>query len=112
MRTRRLGSSEIEVSVVGLGCNNFGRRTDEDSSRAVIDAALDVGVTFFDTADIYGDGQSEEIIGRALEGRRDRVVLATKFGGGGTTGHGQGARDSIRSALDASLERLRTDWVD
>jgi aryl-alcohol dehydrogenase-like predicted oxidoreductase len=112
MRTRRLGSSEVEVSVVGLGCNNFGRRTDEDSSRAVIDAALDVGVTFFDTADIYGDGQSEEIIGRALEGRRDRVVLATKFGGGGTTGHGQGARDYIRSALDASLERLRTDWVD
>jgi aryl-alcohol dehydrogenase-like predicted oxidoreductase len=69
MRTRRLGSSGIEVSVVGLGCNNFGRRTDEDASRAVIDAALDAGVTFFDNADIYGDGESEEIIGRALAGR-------------------------------------------
>ena len=112
MRTRRLGSSGIEVSVVGLGCNNFGRRTDEDASRAVIDAALDAGVDFFDTADIYGDGQSEEIIGRALAGRRDRVVLATKFGGGGPSSHGQGSPDYIRRALDASLERLQTDWVD
>jgi aryl-alcohol dehydrogenase-like predicted oxidoreductase len=112
MRTRRLGSSEIEVSIVGLGCNNFGRRTDEHGSRAVIDAALDAGVTFFDTANTYGDGASEEIIGRAVEGRRDGVVLATKFGGGGAIGHGQGSRDSIRSALQASLGRLRTDWID
>src|SRR5215216_1868534 len=96
MRTRRLGSSQIEVTVVGLGCNNFGRRTDEEASRAVIDAALDADVTFFDTADIYGDGQSEEIIGRALEDRRERVVLATKFGGGGASAHGQGSRDYIR----------------
>lgn len=112
MRTRQLGSSGIEVSVAGLGCNNFGRRTDEDGSRAVIDAALGAGVTFFDTADIYGDGQSEEIIGRALEGRRARVVLATKFGGGGPSAHGQGSRGYVRRALEASLERLRTDWVD
>ncbi|HEV8248760.1 MAG TPA: aldo/keto reductase [Gaiellaceae bacterium] len=112
MRTRRLGRSGIEVSVVGLGCNNFGRRTDEETSRAVIDAAIDVGITFFDTADTYGDGASEEIIGRALEGRRERVVLATKFGGGGATGRGQGSRDYVLQAVEASLARLRTDWID
>ena len=77
MRTRRLGSSELEVSVVGLGCNNFGGRIDEPAARAVIDAALDAGVTFFDTADVYGNhGGSEEIIGRARARPRDRVVLA------------------------------------
>src|ERR671930_2774674 len=109
MRTRALGSSGIEVSLVGLGCNNFGRRTDEEASRAVIDAALDAGVTFLDTADIYGDGASEEIIGRALEGRRDRVVLATKFGGRGAVAAGKGSRENVRRALEASLRRLRTD---
>ena len=114
MRTRRLGSSDLEVTVVGLGCNNFGGRTDEEASRAVIDAALDAGVTFFDTADVYGNrGGSEEIIGRALEGRRDRVVLATKFGhdlGDGETA--RGARPYIRKAVEASLRRLRTDRID
>jgi aryl-alcohol dehydrogenase-like predicted oxidoreductase len=109
MRTRSLGP--LEVSVVGLGCNNFGRRIDEDATRAVVDAALDAGVTFFDTADVYGDGLSEEYLGRVLDGRRDRVVLATKFGGGGD-GAGKGSRDAIRSAVDASLERLRTDRID
>ncbi|MEX2210326.1 MAG: aldo/keto reductase [Gaiellaceae bacterium] len=108
MRMRRLGP--LEVSVVGLGCNNVGGRVDEKSSRAVIDAALDAGVTFFDTADVYGgDGLSEEIIGRALSGRRDRVVLATKFG------HGEGADGSpayIRKAVEASLRRLQTEWID
>ena len=79
MRLRRLGSSNLEVTVVGLGCNNFGGRIGEEASRAVIDAALDAGVTFFDTADVYGNkGGSEEIIGRALVGRRDRVVLANE----------------------------------
>ena len=112
MRTRRLGNSEIEVSVVGLGCNNFGGRTDEEASRAVIDAALDAGVVFFDTADVYSDGQSEEIIGRALEGRRERVVLATKFGGRGEPARGKGSRENVWRALEASLTRLRTDWVD
>ena len=113
MRTRSLGGTGIEVTVVGLGCNNFGRRTDEEASRAVIDAALDAGITFFDTADIYGgDGASEKIIGRALAGRRERVVLATKFGGGGESAHGQGGADYIRIALEASLERLQTDWID
>jgi aryl-alcohol dehydrogenase-like predicted oxidoreductase len=114
MRTRRLGSSELEVSVVGLGCNNFGGRIDEAASRAVIDAALEEGVTFLDTADVYGNrGGSEEIIGRALEGRRDRVVLATKFGhdlGDGETA--RGARPYVRKAIEASLRRLRTDWID
>ena len=114
MRTRRLGSSELEVTVVGLGCNNFGGRIDEAASRAVIDAALDAGVTFFDTADVYGNrGGSEELIGRALEGRRDRVVLATKFGhdlGDGETARGAGPY--IRKAVEASLRRLRTDRID
>jgi aryl-alcohol dehydrogenase-like predicted oxidoreductase len=114
MRTRRLGDTELEVSVVGLGCNNFGGRTDEEASRAVIDAALDAGITFLDTADVYGNvGGSEEIIGRALAGRRDRVVLATKFGhdrGDGETA--RATRGYIRNAVAASLRRLQTDWID
>ena len=110
MRKRSLGP--LEVSVAGLGCNNFGRRIDEDATRAVVDAALDAEVTFFDTADTYGDGLSETFLGRALRGRRDHVTLATKFGGGGEIGHGRGSRDAIRSALGASLERLQTDHVD
>jgi aryl-alcohol dehydrogenase-like predicted oxidoreductase len=114
VESRALGPSPLEVPVVGLGCNNFGGRIDEPASRAVIDAALDAGVTFFDTADVYGNrGGSEEIIGRALEGRRDEVVLATKFGhdlGDGETA--RGARPYIRRAIDASLRRLRTDRVD
>jgi len=112
MRTRRLGP--LDVSVVGLGCNNFGGRIDEAASRLVIDAALEAGVTFFDTADVYGNrGGSEEIIGRALEGRRDRVVLATKFGKEmGDDASRRGSRDYVRAALDASLRRLRTDVVD
>src|SRR5918994_1521662 len=114
MRTRRLGSSELEVTVVGLGCNNFGGRIDEIASRAVIDAALDAGITFFDTADVYGNGGgSEEIIGRALEGRRDRVVLATKFGHDLGTGEtARATRAYIRKAVEASLRRLRTDRID
>jgi len=102
------------VTIVGLGCNNFGGRTDEEASRLVIDAALDAGVTFFDTADVYGNrGGSEEIIGRALGGRRDQVVLATKFGhdlGDGETA--RGSRPYIRKAIEASLRRLQTDRID
>ena len=111
---RRLGSSDLEVTVVGLGCNNFGGRIDEEASRAVIDAALDAGVTFFDTADVYGNGGgSEEIIGRALGSRRDRVVLATKFGHGLGDGEtARGSRPYIRKAVEASLRRLRTDRID
>src|SRR5207244_6893888 len=83
MRTRKLGEGGPEVSVVGLGCNNFGRRVDLDGTRAVVDATLEAGITLFDTADIYGDGDSESFLGEILsDGRRDRVVLATKFGGG------------------------------
>ena len=114
MRQNPLGRSGLTVSAVGLGCNNFGRRLDRAGTRAVIDAALDAGITFLDTADIYGgEGASERLIGEALEGRRDRVVLATKFGaemGGG--GEPRGSRAYARRALEASLERLRTDRVD
>ena len=114
MRTRQVAATGLDVSVVGLGCNNFGGRIDEAASRAVIDAALDAGVTFLDTADAYGNrGGSEEIIGRALQGRRDRVVLGTKFGhdlGDGETA--RGARPYVRKALEASLRRLQTDWID
>src|SRR5947208_15069130 len=82
MKYRRLGSSGLVVSAVGLGCNQFGRKVDADGTRAVVDAALDHGINFFDTADIYGapHGASEELLGAALKGRRDDVVVATKFG--------------------------------
>jgi aryl-alcohol dehydrogenase-like predicted oxidoreductase len=111
--TRPLGDSGLQVSVVGLGCNNFGRRLDVDGTRAVVDAALDEGVTFFDTADIYGRGQSEEFLGQVLEGRRDRVTLATKFGAPfGDTDLPRGSRDYILGAIEGSLSRLRTDTVD
>jgi aryl-alcohol dehydrogenase-like predicted oxidoreductase len=112
MRTRTLGP--LEVSVVGLGCNNFGGRIDEAATFAVIDAAIDSGITFFDTADIYGgQGGSEEFIGRALEGRRERVVLATKWGKPmGDGAERRGSRDYILRAVEASLRRLRTDVID
>ena len=96
---------------MGLGCNNFGFRVDVEGTRAVVDAALDSGVTLFDTADTYGHGDSERFLGEALQGRRDRVVLATKFGGR-MEGRGGGSRDHIPRAIDASLRRLRTDYVD
>ena len=114
MEFRDLGDSGLRVSRVGLGCNNFGGRIDEAGTRAVVDAALDVGVTFFDTADIYGNrGGSERLLGEVLEGRRERVVLATKFGmdmGDDATSRGSAAY--VRRAIDGSLERLRTDHVD
>jgi aryl-alcohol dehydrogenase-like predicted oxidoreductase len=110
MKKRTLGP--LEVSVVGLGCNNFGRRVGRTGTRAVVDAALDAGVTFFDTAESYGGGQSETFLGEALNGRRQQVVLATKFGGGGAVGLGKGARDEVRQALEGSLRRLQTDYID
>ena len=112
MRTRDLGP--LQVSVVGLGCNNFGGRIDEAATRVVVDAALEVGVTFLDTADIYGNkGGSEELLGRVLHGRRDEIVLATKFGKEmGDGAQRRGSRDYIRAALEASLGRLQTDVVD
>jgi aryl-alcohol dehydrogenase-like predicted oxidoreductase len=112
VRYRALGVGGPEVSVVGLGCNNFGRRVDEAGTRAVVDAALDVGITLFDTADVYGNsGDSERFLGAALRGRRNRVVLATKFGGR-MEGRGGGSRAHIRQAVDASLGRLETDRID
>jgi aryl-alcohol dehydrogenase-like predicted oxidoreductase len=112
MRTRTLGP--LEVSVVGLGCNNFGGRIDEAATFAVIDAAIDAGVTFLDTSDTYGNrGGSEELIGRALQGRRGHVVLATKWGKPmGDGAERRGSRDYILGALEASLRRLQTDVID
>jgi aryl-alcohol dehydrogenase-like predicted oxidoreductase len=119
MRYRPLGNSGLTVSVVGLGCNNFGRRLDVDQTRAVVDAAIDVGVTLLDTAEAYGGaGRSEEYLGAALAGRRDRVVIATKFGAQGSDmGYGpaagaKGGRAYIRRAVEQSLRRLRTDYID
>jgi aryl-alcohol dehydrogenase-like predicted oxidoreductase len=107
VRSAAIADTTIEVSRVGLGTNNFGRRLDRAATERVIDAALEAGVNFLDTADIYGDGNSERFIGECLEGRRDRVVLATKFGM-----HGGGGRAHVREAAEASLARLRTDHID
>ncbi|HEY7345353.1 MAG TPA: aldo/keto reductase [Gaiella sp.] len=112
MEVTRLGSSDLRVSRVGLGCNNFGRRLDAAATRAVIDAALDVGVTFLDTADVYGTGDSERFIGEALARRRDEVVLATKFGQDASVPGPGGSREHVRAALDASLGRLGFDVID
>jgi aryl-alcohol dehydrogenase-like predicted oxidoreductase len=111
---RPLGDSGLTVSRVGLGCNNFGGRIDKERSRAVVDAALDAGITFFDTAHSYGNGLSEAFLGELLEGRRDDVVLATKFGAKAEDSGGlrKGSREYIRRQLADSLERLRTDHVD
>jgi aryl-alcohol dehydrogenase-like predicted oxidoreductase len=123
MEYRNLGKSGLIVSVLGLGCNNFGGRMDLDRSRAVVDAAIDYGITFFDTADIYGNlygniGGSETALGELLAGKRDRVVLATKFGyprrdmGYGVAAGSKGGRAYIRRAVEESLRRLRTDYID
>jgi aryl-alcohol dehydrogenase-like predicted oxidoreductase len=114
MEYHRLGNSGLKVSVVGLGTNNFGGRTDESASRRVIDAAIDADINLFDTADVYGAGKSEEIIGRGIKGRRDAVVIATKFRasmGDGPNNEG-GSRGYIRRALEASLRRLQTEYID
>jgi len=110
MRTRSIGS--LEVSVVGLGCNNFGGRLDAERTTAVVHAALDAGITFFDTADVYGGTRSEEFLGRALASRRSEVVIGTKFGMQVSEGK-KGARpEYVRAALADSLRRLGTDYVD
>jgi aryl-alcohol dehydrogenase-like predicted oxidoreductase len=110
VETRKIGS--LDVSVVGLGCNNFGRRLDAAGTATVVDAAIDAGINFFDTADIYGNGQSEEYIAGALKGRRDKIILATKFGNA-MEGQGKGASAQyIPIAVDASLRRLNTDYID
>jgi aryl-alcohol dehydrogenase-like predicted oxidoreductase len=110
MKTRKIGS--LEVSVVGLGCNNFGWRIDAGATAKVVDAALAAGINFFDTADIYGKGQSEEFLGRALGKRRAQVLIATKFGME-MENQGKGAKpDYIGKAVEASLKRLGTDRID
>ncbi|MCB0993008.1 MAG: aldo/keto reductase [Acidimicrobiales bacterium] len=111
MKHRKLGN--IDVSVIGLGCNNFGMRLDEADTAKVVHAALDAGVNFFDTADVYGNGLSEEYLGKALKGQRDDVVIATKFGAYDvpetlTGGH----PEWIKKAVDNSLRRLGADWID
>jgi aryl-alcohol dehydrogenase-like predicted oxidoreductase len=124
LATRPLGTSGLDATVIGLGANNFGGRLDLEATTAVVDAALAAGITFFDTADIYGrhgngasrpgPGRSEELLGEALAGRRDQVVLATKFGadmGDGYSG-ARGGAEYIHRAIDASLQRLNTDVVD
>ncbi len=115
METRPLGASGIQASLVGLGCNNFGMKIDLEASRAVIDTALEVGITCFDTADMYGKGQSEEFLGRVLGPRRKDIVLATKFGGVAKiadSGERWGSREYILRCVEDSLRRLQTDWID
>jgi aryl-alcohol dehydrogenase-like predicted oxidoreductase len=110
MDTRRIGS--LEVSVVGLGCNNFGRRLDSGATSAVVDAALDAGINFFDTADVYGGTKSEEFLGRTLSRRRDEVVLATKFGAQLDEQRKGASPEYVGQAVEDSLRRLRTDRID
>jgi aryl-alcohol dehydrogenase-like predicted oxidoreductase len=112
---RHLGRSGLQVSVVGLGCNNFGRRCDADQTKAVVDRAIELGVNFFDTANVYGPGGlSEEYLGRALADRRHQVVVATKFGMrmGSAPMESGGSRRHIMASVEDSLRRLGTDYID
>ena len=115
METRYLGNSGLEVSLVGLGCNNFGRRLDQAQTSDVVSAAIDKGITLFDTADIYGgEGRSEQYLGNAIKGKRENVIIATKFAG--DMGEGPmkrgGSRKYIIEAVEDSLRRLDTDYID
>jgi aryl-alcohol dehydrogenase-like predicted oxidoreductase len=114
MDYRRLGQSGLKVSAVGLGCNNFGMRIDQEATTAVVHACLDAGITFFDTADVYGGSKSEVMLGKALEGKRHEVVLATKFANPMGPGPDQrgGSRRYVMSAVEGSLKRLNTDYID
>lgn len=116
MQQRRLGQSDLKVSVVGLGCNNFGLKLDQNGTDAVVSRALDLGINFFDTADVYeGDkGNSEILLGAALGTRRKDVILGTKFGGAmnGPVPEDGGSRKFIMSAVEASLSRLGTNYID
>jgi len=115
MEKRRLGQSHLEVSAVGVGCNNFGGRTDFEGTRAVVHRALDLGVTLFDTADVYGNkGKSEEFLGEILKDRRKDIVIATKFGMpmSDSARPRDASRAYVMRAAEASLKRLRTDWID
>src|SRR3954454_4000113 len=115
MQIRNLGGSGLRVSAVGIGCNNFGQSTDAETSRKVIHRAIDLGITLFDTADIYaGRGGSETVLGNVLGERRKDIVLATKYSKAmSDDGAKQGAsRRYILSAVEASLTRLKTDYID
>ena len=115
MQQRPFGTTAIKVSAVGIGCNNFGIRLDREATQKVVHAALDAGITLFDTADIYGNrGDSERLLGEALGARRKDIVLATKFGlpMDGSGRRQGGSRRYVRQAVEASLKRLKTDWID
>jgi aryl-alcohol dehydrogenase-like predicted oxidoreductase len=114
MQKRRLGTSGLQVSEVGLGCNNFGMRIDQTQTQGVVDAAIEAGITLFDTADIYGGTKSEEFLGKALGKRRHQIVLATKFGMriGDDDARKGGSRRWIMKAVEDSLSRLGTDYID
>jgi aryl-alcohol dehydrogenase-like predicted oxidoreductase len=116
MRFRQLGNSEHKVSVIGLGCIQFGNRADMNQSQAIVDRAIDLGVNFFDTANVYSDGVGEEVLGKALGAKRKRVVLASKVGRVRMGPQRKLVRDSspreIRAGIEASLKRLGTDWID
>ncbi|MBL8644264.1 MAG: aldo/keto reductase [Rhodospirillaceae bacterium] len=119
MEYRYLGRSGLKVSALGLGCNNFGMMIDASKTKAVVDKAIDIGLTLFDTADVYGGelGRSEELLGQALGAKRKNVIIASKFGsamgpGGGLDVQGGGSRGYIMSAVEASLKRLGTDYID
>jgi len=114
MEFRRLGSSGLKVSEVGLGCNNFGMRIDQQATSAVVAAALDAGITLFDTADVYGGTKSEIMLGEALKGKRHEVVIATKFAMqvGPRPDQAGGSRRHIVNAVEASLKRMQTDYID
>ncbi len=115
--SRTLGFSGIAVPAVGIGCNAFGARIDADRVVQIVDAAIDEGATFFDTADVYGQGASEELLGRAIRGRRDQVIIATKFGmdmegANGDDGGRRGTASYVKTAVEASLRRLAIDHID
>jgi aryl-alcohol dehydrogenase-like predicted oxidoreductase len=114
MRYRQLGRSGLTVSVVGLGCNNFGMRIDLETARPVVDTAIEQGINLFDTADVYGRGTSETILGELLKGRRDDAIIATKWGSpmSDNPPPARGSRRYIRQAVEASLRRLQTDYID
>ena len=114
MKLRNLGKSGLRVSVVGLGCNNFGMKLDVDGTRQVVHKALDLGITLFDTADVYGNaGGSETCLGEVLGDRRKDIILASKFANPMPGNENKGAsRRYIVSAVEASLKRLKTDWID
>lgn len=114
MEYRQIGKSGLKVSALGLGGNNFGARADEETSIKVINYAMEMGINFIDTADMYAQGRSEEVIGKAIKGKRSQVIIATKFGHPRTTGPNQqgGSRGYLLKAVEASLKRLDTDYID